>query len=121
MNSQTAFAYVCAPFEQGNGHSLARLREYSIQIYQLGFIPMCPNLYFSSLIDNDARQEMRNDLQTMALAVLKRCRLVIVCSSDTITPAMERELLFAGKHNMVVTTLQGMQRVSKYTRRRFHE
>lgn len=118
MNAQTAFAYVCAPFEQGNGHSLARLKEFCIQVYQLGFIPMCPNLYFNSLLGDDLRRDIRNDLHTMALAVLERCRLVIVCSSDTITPAMESELLLAGKHNMVVTTLQGMQRVSKYTRER---
>lgn len=115
MISQIPFAYVCAPFSYGDQGSIRRSKEYCIQVYRLGFVPMCPKLYFTWIM-SETNQDMKRDIQVICQSVLRRCKLIIVCSSDTVTPDMEAELYLAGKLNIIATTLQGMQRLTRYTR-----
>ena len=79
------FAYVCAPFESSAGLPFHKVREYC---------------------QHAARQDM-------AQALLRRCRVLVVCG-DTVTEEMESEILLAKRLHIVSTTLAGIQKIALY-------
>ena len=107
-----AFAYVSAPYRGDKKHNMRRAKEYSRTLYDLGFIPICPYLLFPQFLDEGV-PEQRKALEEMALALLRRCRVLIACS-DEITEEMETEIMLAKRLGIVATTLEGIRKISRY-------
>lgn len=56
------------------------------------------------------------DMTDMSLELLRRCRVVVVCTND-ITENMEKEILLAKKLGITATTLAGIRRIAAHTKK----
>ena len=109
MTNRT-FAYVCAPVTNGAGFASAKLKEYSKTLFDLGYVPICPSMMFSRFL-TEAVPEQREARRSMSLELLRRCRVLVVCSDD-VNEEMEAEILLAKRLGMVATTLGGIRKIS---------
>lgn len=107
------FAYVCAPVNQAMGFASGKLKEYSKTLFELGYIPICPCMMFKRFL-LDSVPEQREARRSMSLELLRRCRVLVVCS-DEINEEMEAEILLAKRLGMVATTLGGIRKISLHT------
>ena len=55
--------------------------------------------------------EQREARRSMSLELLRRCRVLVVCS-DELTEEMEAEILLAKRLGIVATTLAGIKKLS---------
>lgn len=108
--TQRTFAFVCAPAHNGAGLSSTKLKDYCKSLYELGYLPICPPLLFSRFL-SDAIPEQREDRRAMSLSLLRRCRVLVVCS-DEVSEEMEAEILLAKRLGIVSTTLAGIRKIS---------
>lgn len=109
-----AFAYVSAPYRGDKQRNLKRAREYCYTLYEMGFIPICPNLMFPQFLKDNV-PEQREAQTKMALELLRRCRVLVVCS-DVISEDMETEIMLAKRLGIISTTLSGIQKISLYSK-----
>ena len=107
-----AFAYVSAPYRGNKKHNMRKAREYCRLLYEMGFVPICPYLLFPQFMDDNI-PEQRKATGEMALALLRRCRVLVACSDD-ITEDMETEIMLAKRLGIVATTLEGIQKITLY-------
>jgi len=103
------FAYICSPYRGDTDTNIRKAREYCRKAYEAGFTPVCPHLLFPQFL-NDAIPEERKTGLDMANALLRRCRLVIVCG-ESISEGMMCEILYAGRLNIPATTLDGILKI----------
>ena len=108
-----SFAYVCAPNNESRNSK--KLRDYSRELYDLGYLPICPAMMFSQFLISDVPEERENAAE-MSLDILRRCRVVVVCSND-ITEDMEKEILLAKRIGIVTTTLACIRKISQHTKK----
>ena len=108
-----SFAYICAPTDESRNSK--KLRDYSRELYDLGFLPICPTMMFSQFLISDVPEE-REAAMEMSRDILRRCRVVVVCSND-ITENMEKEILLAKRIGIVTTTLAGIRKISQHTKK----
>lgn len=108
-----SFAYVCAPSNEGRISK--KLKEYSRELYELGYLPICPAMMFSQFLAEDIPEE-REAASNMSHDILRRCRVVVVCSND-ISPEMENEILLAKRMGIVATTLAGVHKIAAHTKK----
>ena len=108
-----SFAYVSAPNIEGRNNK--KLREYCRELYDLGYLPVCPSIMFSQFLADDIPEE-REESKTMSLDLLRRCRVVVVCTND-ITEDMEKEILLAKKLGITASTLAGIRRIATHTKK----
>jgi len=101
--SNRTFAYVCAPVNQATGFVSGKLKEYSKALYELGYLPICPCMMFSRFL-SDSVPEQRNARKAMSLELLRRCRVLVLCSNE-VTEEMEAEIMLAKRLGIVSTTL----------------
>ena len=107
------FAYVCAPTNHATGFASSKLKEYSKTLFELGYVPICPCMMFSRFL-SESVPEQREARRSMSLVLLRRCRVLVVCS-DELTEEMEAEILLAKRLGMVATTLTGIKKISLHT------
>ena len=81
------FAYVCAPTNHATGFASSKLKEYSKTLFELGYVPICPCMMFSRFL-SESVPEQREARRSMSLELLRRCRVLVVCS-DELTEKME--------------------------------
>ena len=108
-----SFAYVSAPVFEGR--STKELREYCRELYELGYLPICPNIMLSEFLTDDIPEE-REESKAMSLELLRRCRVVVVCTND-ITENMEKEILLANKLGITATTLTGIRKIAEHAKK----
>lgn len=111
----TTFAYVCAPFQNSEGFPSHKAKDYCRILYELGYIPIAPNLMFSRFL-RESVPEQREARRDMAQQLLRRCRVLVVCG-DKITEEMEAEILLAKRLRIVSTTLAGIRTIALYGKR----
>lgn len=109
----TIFAYVCAPYFNRAGHVSPMLKEYCKAIYELGYIPIAPNLMFSRFL-RESIPEQREARRHMAQQILRRCRILVVCG-EAVTEEMAADVMLAKRLGVVSTTLHGLQAISDFT------
>ncbi len=109
MKNKT-FAYVSAP--TGEGFSNTKLNNYCRQLYDLGYLPVCPMLMFNRFLNIESPEE-RETGRAMSMDILRRCRVLVVCSND-VTEDMEKEIILAKRLGIVATTLAGIKKVSMH-------
>ena len=107
---KNVFAFVCAPENSTPG----AIHEYCRELYKMGYTPISPALQFAPFLnDNDPVQ--REDRKRMANALLRRCRVLVLCS-DTVTEEMEISMMCAKRNHIVATTLAGVKKISAHIR-----
>lgn len=112
----TTFAYICAPDYDKNGFPAQhRYKEYCTALYALNYVPICPALLFSRFL-RDSIPEQREARRHMARQLLRRCRVLVVCSEDT-SEEMEAEIMLAKRCRIAAITLSGLQKTSRYAQR----
>ena len=107
------FAYVCAPVNHATGFASGKLKEYSKILFELGYVPICPSMMFLRFL-SETVPEQREARRAMSLELLRRCRVLVVCS-DEVTEEMEAEILLAKRLGIVSTTLAGIKKISLHT------
>lgn len=63
---------------------------------------------------SEAVPEQREARRAMSLELLRRCRVLVVCS-DEVTEEMEAEILLAKRLGIVSTTLAGIKKISLHS------
>ena len=66
---EKALAYVCCPADAGK----AKVQKYCRKIYELGYVPICPQFSFSPFLDEGEAEDMQA-FQRMSHMVLRRKR-----------------------------------------------
>lgn len=56
--------------------------KYCRNVYEAGYFPICPRLMHTDFLDDKVPQE-HSDRLTMAMELLRRCHIVVVCGSAT--------------------------------------
>ena len=74
---EQALAYVCCPADE----SRAKVQKYCRKIYELGYVPICPQYAFAPFLDDGVAEEQQ-DKTKMSHLILKRCRMVVVCGKE---------------------------------------
>ena len=80
-----------------------------LNIHHGNRVPIVCLLYTSESVP-----EQREARRSMSLELLRRCRVLVVCS-DELTEEMEAEILLAKRLGMVTTTLTGIKKISLHT------
>lgn len=104
---EQALAYVCCPADDNQ----AKLQKYCRKIYELGYVPVCPQFIFSPFLDEGAAEEAQ-DKTKMSHLILKRCRMVVVCGKE-VTGAMNAEISMADRLHIICTTLDGLAQIKE--------
>ena len=96
---EKALAYVCCPADAGK----AKVQKYCRKIYELGYVPVCPQFGFSPFLDEGEAEDMQ---------AFQRCRMVVVCGKE-VTGTMNTELSMANRFHIICTTLDGLIRIKE--------
>ena len=104
---EQALAYVCCPADENR----TKLQKYCRKIYELGYVPVCPQFTFSPFLDESVAEDSQ-DKAKMSHLVLKRCRMVVVCGQE-VTGAMNAEISMADRLHIICTTLDGLIKIKE--------
>jgi len=91
--SDRPFAYICSPLRGDVEANMARAREYSRQVFEAGYCPITPHIYFPQFLKDDIPAERESGMQ-MGESLLPLCRVLVICG-DTISEGMRQEVLAA--------------------------
>lgn len=104
---EQALAYVCCPPEEGR----AKVQKYCRKIYEMGYVPMCPQFSFAPFLDEGDAEDMQA-FTRMSHLVLRRCRMVVVCGRE-VTGTMNAEISMADRLHIICTTLDGLIKIKE--------
>ena len=96
-------AYITAA-RSGNEHEAAA--RYCRQVYDAGYIPVCPSL-FTALFLRDSVPKEHKDSIDIAQDSLRRAHVLVVCGQDT-DETVKRDIATAERLHITATTLDGI-------------
>ena len=102
---EQALAYVCCSAEEGK----TKVQRYCRKIYELGYVPICPQYSFSPFLDDGDAEDMQA-MRRMSHQILRRCRMVVVCGKET-TGTMNTEISMADRLHIICTTLDWLSKL----------
>ncbi len=102
-------AFITASWSDNAYEAKEEAAKYSRQIYDAGFSPICPKLIYNDFLKDSVPQEYK-DKRDMALELLRRCRLVVVCGSET-DEQVKTDIAMAKRYHIVTTTLDGIMTI----------
>ena len=102
-----ALAYVSCPADD----SRAKMQKYCRKIYELGYVPICPQFGFAPFL-NESEAEDQQALNRMSHIILRRCRMVVVCGKE-VTGTMNTEISMADRLHIICTTLDGLIKIKE--------
>ena len=100
------FAYVCSPFRGDVEKNTAQAKVYCRQVYEAGYIPLAPHLYFTQFLDDNYPKERVAGME-MGVALLPLCRVLLVCGNN-ITEGMKTEIQHAERLGIEVSSLENI-------------
>lgn len=106
---EKAFAYICA----SEGASPRQLRLYCRQVFELGYVPICPKLSLPQFLNEEVAHEQQA-MSELSGQFLRRCRMTVVCGKR-ITAAMRAEIGITERHHLICTTLDGLAKIKDGT------
>ena len=84
---EQALAYVCCSAEEGK----TKVQRYCRKIYELGYVPICPQYSFSPFLDDGDAEDMQTT-GTMNTEISMADRLHIICTTlDGLSKIKENE------------------------------
>jgi len=108
--SDRPFAYVCSPFRGDVAGNAERARAYCRQVFDAGYLPFAPHIYFPQFLNDDSPQE-REAGMTMGAALLPLCRVLIVCG-DSVSEGMKQEIQLAKSLGVEICSLENIPTVT---------
>ena len=110
-------AYITAPWGPNEAENTERAAEYCREIYEEGYLPICPILFLPLFIHEEIPQEHKDAID-MAQEMLRRAHVLVVCT-DKRTETMKEDIAIAERLNITTTTKEGLKDV-KQPRRTNH-
>lgn len=104
---EQALAYVSCPADE----SRAKVQKYCRKIYELGYVPICPQYAFTPFLNEGVAEEQQN-FAKMSHLILKRCRMVVVCGKE-VSGSMNTEISMADRLHIICTTLDGLIKIKE--------
>ena len=74
---EKALAYVCCPVDVGK----AKVQKYCRKIYELGYVPICPQFGFSSFLNEEEAEDMQAFQRMSHMEISMADRLHIICTT----------------------------------------
>lgn len=100
--------YVCSRYSEGDSRleDIRRAGRYCRQLYELGFTPIAPHIFYPQFMDGDIPKEKR-DFREMSVLLLRRCAALVMCDSEPDCGMLDI-IQTAHRLHMLCTTLDGM-------------
>lgn len=105
--SDKPFVYVCSPYRGDIPRNTQNALEYCRQVYEAGYAPLAPHLYFPRFLNENDPAERRAGM-LMGGRLLQQCRALAVCG-DEISEGMAQEIKLAERFGIPVLTLEAFQ------------
>ena len=102
--------YVCSPLKGDIEKNIKNAKSYCRFVYEKGFIPYAPHLFFTQFMNDDNENE-RNDAITMGLQMLKCATELWVFTDSGISMGMAQEIEQAGREDMPVRYFKSFEEV----------
>jgi hypothetical protein len=99
-------AYITAPWSMYDIESTRDAVQYCRRVYDAGFHPVCPILFFP-LVLHDAIPQEHKDGVDMARDLLRRSHVLVVCG-DSVDESMKNDIAIAERLGITATTLDGI-------------
>lgn len=99
-------AYITAVWCDAEIEGKEQALNYCRNVYEAGYSPICPRLMHTDFLDDKVPQE-HSDRLSMAMELLRRCRIVVVCGSAT-DVQVKNDIALAKRYHIVATTLDGI-------------
>ncbi len=98
-------AFVTAVWNKNRVIAEDQARKYCRELVKAGYLPLCPVLAFSGILEEDPdgekkRREMSEDL-------LRRARFLVVCGKK-INDDVKADISLAKHYKVIPTTLEGV-------------
>jgi hypothetical protein len=108
-------AYICSSQRGTVWEYTQKAREYCREVYEAGYIPICPHIFFPQFLRASVPEENKDGTE-MACQLLRRCHVLIVCENE-ISFSMMNEIALAERLNITATTLEGILTVKTQGRK----
>lgn len=105
-------AYITAPWNGNETENTELAVQYCRMIYEVGFNPICPILHLPLFLNKSLPQEHK-DGQDMALDLLRRANVLVVCG-DRVSENVKNDIAIAERYRITATTLGGILTVYRY-------
>lgn len=100
------FAYITAAWSSDEYDAKNAALKYARQIYDAGFTPICPKIFYGGFLKDDIPKEHKDRLD-MSAELLRRSRIVVVCGSGT-DEQVKNDIALAKRLHIAATTLDGI-------------
>ena len=95
--------YVCSPYRGDVEKNTTQAQEYCRRIFDAGYTPIAPHLYFPQFLDETNPVEREAGMEK-GIQLLIQCRALVVCGSE-ITEGMQQEIRLAAKASISILTM----------------
>lgn len=102
--------YVCSPLKGDTEKNITNAKSYCRFVYEKGFIPYAPHLFFTQFMD-DAKADERADAIRMGLQMLRCANELWVFIDNGISFGMAQEIEQAGREDMPVRYFNNFEEV----------
>lgn len=92
--------YVCSPYRGDEERNTRLARQYARFVYDKGFFPVVPHLYFPQFLEEQKEQERPAGME-FGLSLMLRCCEVWVFG-EQMSEGMCREISYAVRHGIPV-------------------
>lgn len=92
--------YVCSPYRGDEERNTRLARQYARFVYDKGFLPVVPHLYFPQFLEEQKEQERLAGME-FGLSLMLQCREVWVFG-EQMSEGMCREISYAVRHGIPV-------------------
>lgn len=103
-------AYITAHWGDNEYENTEKAAGYCREIYNAGFLPICPILLLPLFLNDDIPKEHKDSVD-MAREILRRTEILIVCG-DSLNQEMKNDIAIAESLGIIATTLDGILSVS---------
>ncbi len=107
-------AYITAPWGANEFENIEKATEYCRQLYDAGFLPICPVLLLPLFLNDKIPMEHKDSID-MARDLLKRSHVLVVCG-HSINEEMKNDIAIAERLRITATTLDGILHVKGHGR-----
>lgn len=99
-------AYITAAWSNNEFENTENAAKYCREIYEAGFMPMCPLLFLPLFINDEIPQEHKDGID-IGRDMLRRSHVLIVCGA-IVDESVKNDIAVAERLRITATTLDGI-------------
>lgn len=99
-------AYITSVWSEQELETKEEALNYCRLVYEAGYSPICPKLIQYGFLNEDVPQEHKDRID-MAMELLRRCRILVVCGKE-VDEQVKNDIALAKRQHIVATTLEGI-------------